>query len=139
MRELRIACAVTVALALLALVGAPPSEARLEGKVVKLGGIYPITGKGAEWGEHSKIATDIALEEINAAGGVGGVKLEVVVHDTATEVGQAISLTRKLVLEEKVLAINGPCFSSEYEALAPLLDRLQIVIVSQCSSKPGLA
>ena len=139
MRQLRIACAVTVAVALLALVGAPPSEAKLEGKVVRLGGIYPITGKGAEWGEHSKIATDIALEEINTAGGVGGVKLEVVVHDTATEVGQAISLTRKLVLEEKVLAINGPCFSSEYEALAPLLDRLQIVIVSQCSSKPGLA
>jgi len=139
MRQLKFVWTVAVVLALVSLVAVPASEAKLEGKVVKLGGIYPITGKGAEWGEHSKIATEIALEEINAAGGVGGLPLEVVIHDTATEVGQAISLLRKAVLEEKVLAVNGPCFSSEFEALAPLLDRLQTVIVSQCSAKPGLS
>jgi branched-chain amino acid transport system substrate-binding protein len=131
----------TAALTLmLVLLSAPGStEAKLEGKTVKLGAIYPITGKGAEWGEHSKIATQIAVDEINKAGGIGGVPVEVVIHDTATEVGQAISLARKLIQEEKVLAVIGPCFSSEFEALAPMLDRLQTVIVSQCSAKPGLS
>lgn len=135
----RFAWAGAVVAALVTLAAAVPGEAKLEGGVVKLGGIYPITGKGAEWGEHSKIATDIAVEEINAAGGVGGVPLQAIVYDTATEVGQAISLARKLILEDKVLAINGPCFSSEFEALAPLLERLQTVIVSQCSAKPALS
>ncbi len=139
MNGLRLGRNLALAVALVALATAPPAEAKLEGKTVKLGGIYPITGKGAEWGEHSKIATDIAVEEINAAGGVGGVPLQVIIHDTGTEVGQAISLARRLILEDKVLAIDGPCFSSEFEALAPLLDRLQAVIVSQCSAKPGLA
>lgn len=113
--------------------------APLAGKSVKLGALYPLTGKGAEWGEHSKIATEIALEEINAAGGVGGIPMEVIIHDSAADVGQSIALTRKLVHAEKVLAIVGPCFSSVFEALAPMLDRLEIVIASQCSSKPGLS
>jgi branched-chain amino acid transport system substrate-binding protein len=113
--------------------------ARLAGKSVKLGAIYSITGKGAEWGEHSKIATELAVEEINRSGGIGGVPLEVSIQDTGTEVGPAISLARKLILEDKVLAVLGPCFSSEFEALAPLLDRLKTIIVSQCSAKPGIS
>lgn len=139
MKRIKSAAVTTVVLALVVLVAAGTTEAKLEGKAVKLGAIYPITGKGAEWGEHSKIATQIAVEEINAAGGIGGVPLEVVIHDTGTEVGQAISLARQLVQEEKVLAVVGPCFSSEFEALAPMLDRLQTIIVSQCSAKPGLS
>jgi branched-chain amino acid transport system substrate-binding protein len=65
--------------------------------------------------------------------------VEVSIQDTGTEVGPAISLARKLILEDKVLAILGPCFSSEFEALAPLLDRLKTMIVSQCSAKPGIS
>jgi ABC-type branched-subunit amino acid transport system permease subunit/ABC-type branched-subunit amino acid transport system substrate-binding protein len=114
------------------------AQARLAGKAVKLGAIYSMTGKGAEWGTDSKIATEIAVDEINKAGGVGGVPLQVEIADTATEVPQAISLARKMT-EEGVLAILGPCYSSEFEALAPLLDRMKIMIVSQCSSKPGLS
>jgi branched-chain amino acid transport system substrate-binding protein len=133
---------VTVVLVAAVVVGALAASApaaKLAGKSVKLGAIYSITGKGAEWGEHSKIATEIALEEINAAGGVGGLPLEISIQDTGTEVAPAISLARKLILEDKVLAILGPCFSSEFEALAPLLDRLKTIIVSQCSAKPGIS
>jgi hypothetical protein len=129
---------VVAALVVGALAASAPA-AKLAGKSVKLGAIYSITGKGAEWGEHSKIATDIAVEEINAAGGVGGIPLEVSIQDTGTEVAPAISLARKLILEDKALAILGPCFSSEFEALAPLLDRLKTIIVSQCSAKPGIS
>jgi branched-chain amino acid transport system substrate-binding protein len=129
-----------VAVALVsALAGGAGAQAKLAGKSVKLGAVYSITGKGAEWGEHSKLATEIAVEEINLAGGIGGVPVEVNIQDTGTEVGPTISLARKLVLEDKVLAILGPCFSSEFEALAPQLDRLKTMIVSQCSAKPGIS
>ena len=131
--------AVTALAVLVALAPGARAQGKLAGKAVKLGAIYSITGKGAEWGEHSKIATDIAVQEINGAGGVGGVPLEVQIHDTATEVGPAIALARKAILEDKVLAILGPCFSSEFEGIAPLLDRLKTMIVSQCSAKPGIS
>jgi branched-chain amino acid transport system substrate-binding protein len=98
-----------------------------------------MTGSQAEWGQHSKIATEIAVEEINAAGGIGGVPLEVSIQDTATDPAQAITLARRAALEDKALAILGPCESTAFEAIAPLLDRLKIMMVSQCSAKPGLA
>ena len=132
-------CVVVMVIAVVGLLARGVPAAGLGGKAVKLGAIYSITGKGAEWGEHSKIATEIAVEEINRAGGIGGVPVEVSIQDTGTEVGPAISLARKLILEDKVLAILGPCFSSEFEALAPLLDRLKTMIVSQCSAKPGIS
>jgi branched-chain amino acid transport system substrate-binding protein len=140
MRTGRAWTGVTVVAIVAGLLAAPAAWAQtLAGKSVKLGAIYSITGKGAEWGEHSKIATEIAVDEINRAGGIKGVPVEVLINDTGTEVGPAISLARKLILEDKVLAILGPCFSSEFEALAPLLDRLQTMIVSQCSAKPGIS
>ena len=138
MRTRWLSVVLIAALVVGALAASAPA-AKLAGKSVKLGAIYSITGKGAEWGEHSKIATEIALEEINAAGGVGGLPLEISIQDTGTEVAPAISLARKLILEDKILAILGPCFSSEFEALAPLLDRLKTIIVSQCSAKPGIS
>ncbi len=139
MRDRVMVFAVALAAATLLAPGVASAQGKLAGKSVKLGAIYSITGKGAEWGEHSKIATDIAVEEINAAGGIRGVPVEVLINDTGTEVAPAISLARKLILEDKVLAIIGPCFSSEFEALAPLLDRLRTIIVSQCSAKPGIS
>ncbi len=136
----RILCAVVATIALVALAAPSPHAAgKLAGKTVKLAGIYPLTGSQAEWGQHSKIATEIALEEINAAGGVGGVPLEIALHDTQTAPAQAITLVRKAALEDKALAVLGPCESTSFEAIAPLLDRLKVMMVSQCSAKPGLA
>jgi branched-chain amino acid transport system permease protein len=133
-------CVTVVALVLLGVpADAPEAAAKLAGKTVKLAGVYPLTGSQAEWGQHSKIATEIAIEEINAAGGVGGLPVEVPIGDTATDPAQAITLARKAALEDKALAILGPCESTAFEAIAPLLERLKTMIVSQCSAKPGLA
>jgi ABC-type branched-subunit amino acid transport system permease subunit/ABC-type branched-subunit amino acid transport system substrate-binding protein len=132
--------AIAVALALVALPAASAdAAAKLAGKTVRLTGIFPMTGSQAEWGQHSKIATEIALEEINGAGGIGGLPVEVNIQDTATDPAQAITLARKAALEDKTLAILGPCESTAFEAIAPLLERLKIMMVSQCSAKPGLA
>ena len=73
---------VLVAAVVVGALAASAPAAKLAGKSVKLGAIYSITGKGAEWGEHSKIATEIAADEINAAGGVGGVPLEISIPGT---------------------------------------------------------
>ena len=138
--RLRSVCVAVVALALVLVAGAGPAAAqKLAGKSVRLTGIYPMTGSQAEWGQHSKVATEIALEEINGAGGVGGLPMEVAIADTATDPAQAITLARKAALEDKTLAILGPCESTAFEAIAPLLERLKIMMVSQCSAKPGLA
>ncbi len=132
---------IMVALLLVAgLIMAPQSHAgNLSGKTVKIGAIYSISGVCAEWGMAAKIAGEIAVEEINAAGGIGGVPIEVTWYDAACKAGPAIPVLEKLAKQDKVLVVNGPCQSSICEVIFPKLNRLKLVLVSFCSSKPGLS
>ena len=66
--------AVMAALAAAAPGGA--DAANLAGRSVKIGCLAPVTGKGAEWGVAGKASMEIAVEEINAKGGVGGIPME---------------------------------------------------------------
>jgi branched-chain amino acid transport system substrate-binding protein len=115
------------------------NAADLAGRSVKIGAMVPLSGKGAEWGQTAKLGMEIAQEEINAAGGIGGVKLKIVFYDTQTKEAEGLKIIRKLATRDKVLAVSGPCFSSLFEIIAPQLDRLKLPIISYCSSKPGLS
>jgi branched-chain amino acid transport system substrate-binding protein len=130
-----------VAAALLA--SLPPSSAqaqKLAGRSVKIGCLVPLTGKGAEWGQGAKPSMEIAVEEINAKGGIGGLPIELICYDTQTAEAEALKAISRLVDRDKVLVISGPCFSSEFETIAPQLDaRFKTVINSYCSAKPGLS
>jgi len=130
-----------IAAALFALLPSLASaQAKLDGRTVKIGCLVPVTGKGAEWGQGAKASMEIAVEEINAKGGVGGIPMELVCYDTQTLEAEALKTVSRLVERDKVLAISGPCFSSEFEAIAPQLDdQLKTVINSFCSAKPGLS
>jgi len=140
-------CARTIA-ACLALAGAiavAPSATqaqggKLAGRNVKIGCQVSLTGKGAEWGQAAKVSMEIAVEEINAKGGVGGLPIDLICYDTQTSEAEALKTVSRLVERDRVLAISGPCFSSEFEAIAPQLDtQLKTVINSYCSAKPGLS
>ncbi len=114
--------------------------AKLEGRNVKIGCMVPLTGKGAEWGQAAKISMDLAVAEINAKGGVGGLPIDLICYDTQTLEAEGLKTVSRLVERDKVLAISGPCFSSVFETIAPQLDtQLKTVINSYCSSKPGLS
>ncbi len=119
---------------------APSSEAgKLAGKTVKIGGIYSVSGVCAEWGTAAKISAEIAVEEINAAGGIGGVPIEMPWYDVECKAEPAIPVAEKLAKQDKVLVVNGPCQSSVCEVIFPKLNRLKMVMISFCSSKPGLS
>jgi branched-chain amino acid transport system substrate-binding protein len=113
--------------------------AKLAGRNVKIGCLASLTGKGAEWGQAAKISMEMAVEEINAKGGVGGVPIELICYDTQTAEAEALKAYSRVVERDKVLAVSGPCFSGEFETIAPQLDRMKTVINSYCSAKPGLS
>jgi branched-chain amino acid transport system substrate-binding protein len=133
----------SVALVALTLAVSPASNveaAKLAGRSVKIGCQVSLTGKGTEWGLAAKVAMEIAAEEINAKGGIGGIPMELICYDTQTMEAEALKTVSRLVERDKVLAISGPCFSSEFETIAPQLGgRLKTVIMSYCSAKPGLS
>jgi branched-chain amino acid transport system substrate-binding protein len=101
--------------------------------------MYPLTGKGATWGKHAQIGIRLAVEEVNAAGGIGGVPIKLVEYDYQAKESEGITIINKLATRDNVLAVLGPCFSSVCEVIFPLLERLQTPVISYCSAKPGLS
>lgn len=130
--------AATVAVAMLA-ASTPATSAELSGRSVKIGVMYPLTGKGAEWGEAAQLGINLAADEINAAGGVGGVPIKLIEYDSQAKESEGINIINKLATRDDVLAVLGPCFSSVVEVIYPLLERLKTPVISYCSAKPGLA
>ena len=116
------------------------AQKKRDGRSVKIGCLAPLTGKGAEWGQGAKPSMEIAVEEINAKGGIGGVPVELICYDYQTLEAEALKAMSRLVERDKVLAVAGPCFSGPFETIAPQLDnRFKTPIDSYCSAKPGLS
>lgn len=105
---------------------------------IKIGFLVPKTGKGKDYGEKEEIASQIAVQEINEAGGINGSKIELITADTAGDNNQAVTLTRKIE-KEGVVAISGPHFSGEAEVAFPIANQLKLPIISFASAKPGLS
>jgi branched-chain amino acid transport system substrate-binding protein len=105
---------------------------------VKIGILMPLSGKGASYGQHQETAMKMALEELEKTG-IKGEKVEAVVYDTRGENAEAINLTRKLIANDKVLAIIGPFFSAECEVAFPIAVQNKTPIITASSAKPGIA
>jgi branched-chain amino acid transport system substrate-binding protein len=116
-----------------------PFTVAAAGPPVKIGVVYGLQGMWSDWCTKNLVAVDMAVEEINAQGGVNGMPLETIIYDTASKPTEATRLIRKLATDDKVLAILGPFSSSECEVAFPVGNNLGIVMISQASSKPGVA
>jgi branched-chain amino acid transport system substrate-binding protein len=112
--------------------------AQVSGKSVKIGIMVPITASSGADSKGQVLAAEIARDEINAAGGIGGVPLELVVYDTRADVKENIIIFRKLALSDKVLSVMGPGYSTECEVVYPLCNELKLVAASPSSAKPGI-
>jgi branched-chain amino acid transport system substrate-binding protein len=103
-----------------------------------LGYLTAETGPYVSLSRTNEVAARIAVDEINAAGGVNGKKLRYIAFDTAGNPGQTVVGLRKLAEDDKVLAIIGPFSSGQVQVAAPAADRTGVVIMAMASSAPKL-
>ena len=103
-----------------------------------LGFLTAETGPFVSLSRTNEVAARIAVDEINAAGGVNGKKLRYIAFDTAGNPGQTVVGLRKLAEDDKVLAIIGPFSSGQVQVAAPAADRAGVVIMAMASSAPKL-
>ena len=106
---------------------------------ILLGNLFAGAGPFATLAKTNEIAAQMAVEEVNAAGGVGGKKLKIVSFDTAGKPEQAVVGVRKLAEDDKVMAIIGPFSSGECRVAFPAGERTGVVMMSMASSAPKLA
>lgn len=85
---------------------------------VKVGIVLPTTGSLAKFGEIERDAFIMAQEEINAAGGINGKKLELLIEDTTGRPDVGRSVVEKLITKDKVVMIGGGYSSSVTYATA---------------------
>src|SRR5215467_9650846 len=78
-------------------------------------------------------------DEIDAAGGIGGRKLIMVTKDTEGDKALDIQLARQLIDKEQVIAVHGPQWSAEAEAVFPICERSKVLCFSPTSTKPGVS
>jgi branched-chain amino acid transport system substrate-binding protein len=103
---------------------------------IKIGEYASITGKEASLGQSSHQGTVLAVEVINAAGGVLGRKLELITEDTQSKPGESGTAVRKLISRDKVVAIVGEVASSRSLEGAPICQAAKVPMISPASTNP---
>lgn len=111
------------------------SEARAE--EIKVGAILRLS-IGASDGLPAKRGIEIAVNEINAAGGINGKPLKVIFEDGKDSPQEAVSAFQKLTSMDKVQVVIGPMMSGEVLAVAPIAQRDRIVAVTPTATSPKI-
>ncbi len=103
-------------------VAATPAPAQ---DTLKIGAPQPMTGPDAPFGDKFKKAYGMAVEEINAKGGVNGKKIEVIIDDHQAKNAMAATVAEKLITQSKVLVLTGGRASGQAVEIASVAQRLK--------------
>ncbi len=103
---------------------------------ILLGEVGSLTGSEAAFGISTRNGIELALEEVNATGGVKGKKVAVRVYDDQSKPEEAAAAATRLVTQDKVVAILGEVASSNSLAMAPKAQAGQVPMVSPSSTNP---
>src|SRR5882724_3876083 len=105
-------------------------------QVIKVGEFASLTGKEATFGISSHEGTLLAVEDINAAGGVLGKKLKLVYEDNQSKGSESATIVRKFISRDKVVAVLGEVASSRSLEAAPICQTNHIPMISPSSTNP---
>lgn len=114
------------------------ARAALAQDTVKIGEIASLTGKEASLGQSSHNGTLLAVEHLNAAGGILGKKIELIVEDTQSKSGESGTAVRKLISRDKVVALLGEVASSRSLEAAPICQSNKVPMISPASTNPAV-
>jgi branched-chain amino acid transport system substrate-binding protein len=115
------------ALAAAALFAASPAGAA---DAIKVGAILAVTGPASNLGAPEARTLEMLAAELNAKGGVGGRRVEVIVKDSGGSPEKAISFAKQLIEEQGVIAIIGPSTSGESIAVKAIAEEARTVLLS---------
>ena len=123
-------------IALLFLLGLP-TLLRAQSEI-KIGEVDPLTGGVSQFGIGCHQGFVLAFEEINHGGGILGQKLELVTEDNQSKPGQSSTAVRKLITQDKVVAILGDATSSATLEAAPIAQDDKIPMITPTATNPRI-
>jgi branched-chain amino acid transport system substrate-binding protein len=105
---------------------------------IKLGEVDPLTGGVSQFGIGCHQGFVLAFEQINAEGGILGQQIELVTEDDQSKPGQSATAVRKLITQDKVLAILGDATSSATLEAAPIAQTDKIPMITPTATNPRI-
>ncbi len=103
---------------------------------IAIGEYASLSGKEATFGVSSHEGTQMAIDEINAAGGVLGKKIKLITEDNLSKAGESANIVNKLIAKDKVVAVLGEVASSRSLEGAPICQQYQVPMISPSSTNP---
>ena len=103
---------------------------------IKVGLYGDLTGATSSFGQSTKNGVELAVEEINAAGGVNGKKIVIISEDDQGRPEQAKTVVSKLISQDKVEALLGEVASTNSLAAAPVAQEAKIPMITPSSTNP---
>src|SRR4051794_3594956 len=103
---------------------------------VRIGVFMSLTGSTANFGISSTNGIKMAADEVNAAGGINGKQVDVLVQDDRSDASEAATIVTKFVTQDQVHAILGEVASSRSIAAAPIAQNAKIPMLTPSSTNP---
>jgi branched-chain amino acid transport system substrate-binding protein len=138
----RFAAYLLVASLVLGILGAcKPAEkkeaaAQTKQETIKIGHTVALTGPNATWGQSEANALKMAIEKINAGGGVLGKQLEVIAYDNRADRMEAVNVAKRLIEQDKVVAIIGPAQSGVANAIREVNNAAKLPVIVTTATNP---
>ncbi len=105
---------------------------------LRIGVAEALSGGAAQYGASIRNGFQLAAEQINAAGGVGGDKFALVIEDEQGKKEEAINAFKKLIFQDKVLMLFGPTLSNSAQAADPIAQAAKIVVFGTSNTADGI-
>ena len=104
--------------------------ANANGDVIKIGVIGPLTGEVAQYGIATIDGFKLKVDEINAAGGINGKKIELIIQDSKGDAQEAVNIFKKMVSQDKVNLVVGEIISSASLAVSDLAQSAKVPMIT---------
>ncbi len=121
---------------ILLVIGLVFSGCKKEVKEIVIGGVGPVSGEAATFGQSTKEGAELAVEEWNAAGGLLGKNIKLIYQDDKGDPTEAATVWTKLITQDKVVAIVGTVMSKCSLAGAPISQQYKVPMISPTSTNP---
>jgi branched-chain amino acid transport system substrate-binding protein len=105
---------------------------------IKLGAAEALSGPAGQYGQSIRNGFQLAVDEINAAGGVKGNKIALQFEDEQGKKEQAIDVFKKLIFQDKVLMLFGPTLSNSAQAADPIAQGAKTVVFGTSNTADGI-
>jgi branched-chain amino acid transport system substrate-binding protein len=116
--------------------GKPGGGPGAEAETIAIGEFASLTGKEAAFGQSSHRGTLLAIEELNAAGGLLGKKLNFLTEDNRSSSGESATIVKKFITRNNVVAVLGEVASTRSLEAAPICQANKIPMISPSSTNP---